>query len=986
MARTIDENELIERWTLVGEELEQIAGKRGPTRLGFACLLKYFTLHGRFPRGRGEFPGEVVAYLARQVGVAPADLGFYEWSGRTFEYHRRQVRTFLGFRECTVADADKLTSWLASEVCLRERRAERIREQLLGRCRAEGIEPPAPSRVGRILGSALRQSEDTLVRQVSGRIPPDAAAAMRTLIAEASDDPAEEAAREVFAQVKDDPGNVSLNTMRAEIAKLTAIRAIGLPASVFAGIEPKVVAGWSERAGMEAPSHLRDHDGPVQLTLLAALLHMRSREITDTLVELLVTVVHRIHARSEQKVTGEFVAELKRVSGKENILFKISEAAMDQPDGLVRDVVYPAAGGPDTLSSLIAEFKAKGSTFRQHKQRVFKASYTNHYRSGLIELIETLEFHSTNTVHRPVLDALELIKRYRATTSNATQYYARGETVPVDGVVPTELVELLHRSDKRGRARVQRTVYECGVFQTLREKLRCKEIWVAGADRWRNPDEDLPGDFEDHRVENYAQLGKPIDGEAFVGELREEMRTELAALNDALPGLDWLEIRAGRKQGEILLRPYEPAPEPQNLRRLKQAVRSRWGTVPLLDMLTETALRTGCLSAFTPTGTRGDIDPSVLAERLMLLIYAYGTNAGVRAVAAGDHGHGEDELRYVRRRYVTVAGAREAARAIANATFAARQSWLWGEGSTAVASDSTHVTAFDQNIFTEWHSRYKRGKRGVLIYWTVERNGALAVHSQLLSCSASEVHAMVEGAMRHGTDMDLETNYVDSHGASFIGFGITRLLGFDLIARFKQINHMKLYLPDRGAADTYPLLGPALTRPIRWDLIGQQYDPMIKYATAIRQGTASTEAILRRFTKDVTHPAYAAMLELGRAQRSIFLARWLRDRDLQRETTAALNVVENYNGVNDYIHFGKSGEFASNRRDEQELGMICLQILQSALGYVNTLMLQDVLAESDWADVLGEADKRGITPLFTSNMTPYGDIQLDTQRRLALSG
>lgn len=272
----------------------------------------------------------------------------------------------------------------------------------------------------------------------------------------------------------------------------------------------------------------------------------------------------------------------------------------------------------------------------------------------------------------------------------------------------------------------------------------------------------------------------------------------------------------------------------------------------------------------------------------------------------------------------------------------------------------------------------------MLIYWTVERNGSLAVHSQLLSCSASEVHAMVEGAMRHGTDMDLETNYVDSHGASFIGFGITRLLGFDLIARFKQINHMKLYLPDRGGGDTYPLLGPALTRPIRWDLIAQQYDPMIKYATAIRQRTASTEAILRRFTKDVTHPAYAAMLELGRAQRTIFLARWLRERDLQRETTAALNVVENYNGVNDYIHFGKSGEFASNRRDEQELGMICLQILQSALGYVNTLMLQDSLAEPEWADVLGEADKRGITPLFTSNMTPYGDIQLDTSRRLAL--
>jgi hypothetical protein len=41
VARTVDEDELIEYWTLVGEELELLAGKRGPTRLAFALLLKF---------------------------------------------------------------------------------------------------------------------------------------------------------------------------------------------------------------------------------------------------------------------------------------------------------------------------------------------------------------------------------------------------------------------------------------------------------------------------------------------------------------------------------------------------------------------------------------------------------------------------------------------------------------------------------------------------------------------------------------------------------------------------------------------------------------------------------------------------------------------------------------------------------------------------------------------------------------------------------
>jgi hypothetical protein len=204
-------------------------------------------------------------------------------------------------------------------------------------------------------------------------------------------------------------------------------------------------------------------------------------------------------------------------------------------------------------------------------------------------------------------------------------------------------------------------------------------------------------------------------------------------------------------------------------------------------------------------------------------------------------------------------------------------------------------------------------------------------------------------------------------------------------ARIKQINQVKLYRPRAGEPDAYPLLQPALTRPVRWDLIEQQYDPMVKYATAIRLGTASTEAILRRFTGDVTHPRLRRHARSRPGAADHLHPRYLRDRDLQREINAGLNVVENYNGVQDYIHFGKSGELASNRREEQELSMLCLQILQSSLGFVNTLMIQDILAEREWADVLGDADRRGLTPLFHTNMTPYGDIQLNMGRRLALT-
>ena len=127
------------------------------------------------------------------------------------------------------------------------------------------------------------------------------------------------------------------------------------------------------------------------------------------------------------------------------------------------------------------------------------------------------------------------------------------------------------------------------------------------------------------------------------------------------------------------------------------------------------------------------------------------------------------------------------------------------------------------------------------------------------------------------------------------------------------------------------------------------------------------------------------MLELARAQRTIVVCRYLHDRDLQRETEDGLNVVESWNRVNSVIFFGKSGEFATNRRDQQQLGMLALHILQAALVYVNTLMLQDILAEPEWQDVLTAEDQRGLTALFWARVGPYGEITLTMTKRPALS-
>ena len=140
--------------------------------------------------GRSELPDGAVGWVASQVKVPASDLGLFDWEGRTAERARKTVRTFLGFRECSVADAEKLTTWLADEVCSRERHAQRVREALLARLREEQIEQPSRIRLGRMIGSALRQAcvprtpgrsaaDEQLLRELTERAHASGAAADR---------------------------------------------------------------------------------------------------------------------------------------------------------------------------------------------------------------------------------------------------------------------------------------------------------------------------------------------------------------------------------------------------------------------------------------------------------------------------------------------------------------------------------------------------------------------------------------------------------------------------------------------------------------------------------------------------------------------------------------------------------------------------------------------------------------------------------------
>ena len=838
-------------------------------------------------------------------------------------------------------------------------------ERLEARCRELAIEPPTVERAERIARAALRAHEERFHADIYGRLSPAIREHLDELLGSAEGEGDRSMADEVpgsapaaLLTLRGNPGRPSLASMQEELAKLELIRRIDLPADLFNHASPRELERCRRRVAVEAPHELRRHPDAARSAWLAAFVYLRARSLTDDLVDLLIETIHRIGARAERKVERELLNDIKHVTGKHNLLFELADATLAQPDGVVREVVFPVVG-EETLRDLVKEWKATGPTYRTTLRTVIRNSYQGYYRRMVPKLLAALEFRSNNERHRPVMQALELVKRFADTK---VRTFPVDEEVPLDGVVRGLWRDAAVEKDAAGRDRINRVTYEVAVLEALREQLRCKEIWVVGANRYRNPDEDLPADFEANRDQYYEALDLPLDADRFISQLQDEMREALGTLNGGLKKNP--DVRIGPKGGGwITLTPLDAQPDPPNLKAFKAELNATWPMTSLLDMVKETDLRLNFTNVLKSPTAYETMERSVLQPRLLLCLHGIGTNAGLQRMASLESGMTAKDLSYVRRRYISVEALRRAIAIVADGTLQARNPAIWGSGTTACASDSKHYGAWDQNLTTQWHVRYGGRK----------------------SPSSSEVASMIEDVIHHCTEMEVERQYVDSHGQSTIAFAFCRLLGFLLLPRLKAIHSQKLYRPETGKADAYANLQLILSKPIDWELVRQQYDQMIKYATALRLGTAETEAILRRFTKqNVQHPTYKAFAELGKAIKTIFLCQYLHSEALRREIHDGLNVVEQWNGATDFVFFARRGEMVSNRHEDHEISMLALHLIQNCMVYINTLMIQKLLAQPHWQGKLTPRDYAALTPLIWEHVNPYGRFDLDMNTRLAL--
>lgn len=261
-------------------------------------------------------------------------------------------------------------------------------------------------------------------------------------------------------------------------------RHLQIPDDLFKHVAPKLIKKYRLRAATETTTKLSTHPIRIRYTLLAILFWCRKMEVIDYLGELLEEIIHKFGKKAEKKTKAEVIKELEKVEGKNKHILNLLEATVDCPDGVIQETLYPIVN-PETIRDIIKEMKRNKREYREKIYIKMHSSYQGHYRKSLSDILKNLEFRSNNQAHQPVIEALNLIREY---ANSGQRYFSIHDEVPVEGVIQPKWKDVIIEIDNKGVKRINRVNYEIAVLQSLRTRLRCKEIWIVGANRYRNPE------------------------------------------------------------------------------------------------------------------------------------------------------------------------------------------------------------------------------------------------------------------------------------------------------------------------------------------------------------------------------------------------------------------------------------------------------------------------------------------------------------------
>jgi len=891
------------RWYILDErDLGLIRRRRKPeNRLGYALQLCALRFPGRLLAPGEIIPAAMLRVVADQIGGDLIDIENYGLRENTRYEHSSALQHELGYRPFAGAARrsmqerlDAAAMYLVDGPALAKAFAEEFRDAR--------IIVPAASTFERLCARALVAAEQRCIMRLNAHFDTRHLKGLLSLL-EINDG----GTLSRLAWLRAPVAGRGTGDLKGLVDRLGTLRSLDLP-DAPADIPKIRLSRLAQECVQISAPHLSAMAPSRRIALLGAFAMDARTRLTDATLELGIRMTGALFKRAERRHL-DALAENKRDIGAViqshaalgQALLEARKSDTDLAQAIAQGIGWDAIEVSTQQAANLA-----GPVSRDLLERI-EAEHPRLRRFAPL-LLETFDFRSDKRAV-DLLAAIDLTRQRKV-----------GADAPI-GFVPKRWRRVIGEGQQ-----FNAKVYEICVLAALKDALKAGNVWVHGAYRFRR--------FEDRLAAAGTDLpshGASVDASSWLAERRERMATLLLEVECRAAAEDLPDAKI--RDGRLTVSPLRNA-TPDGTRNLARRLYGLLPRIRITGLLEEVDTWTGFSDGFGHLRTNSPPNDRRLLHAAMI---ADGLNLGLMRMAEACDGATYWKLAQVADWHIRDSAYRAATDLLVEAQERLPIAALWGDGSTS-SSDGQYFAASGRARAAATANLRYGTEPGVKFYTHVTDQFA-PYATTAIAASAPEAPYVIDGLLRHGGQIPIKEHHTDTGRFTDHIFALCALLGFRFAPRIRDLADKRLYVFDD--AQTTPTLAPMISRRIQTSRVEAYWPQIMAMIAATKSGQISAEYVVSTLSAAPgRNGIVAAMTELGRIERSIFMLEWMLSVDLRHRVQMSLNKGEARNNLARAVFIGRLGELRDRSHENHQLRAAGCNLITAAIVLWNTSYLQ----------------------------------------------
>lgn len=507
-------------------------------RIGFLVMLKTFQRLGYFVLV-GTVPKEIILHISRAYGFKSVPKPLINYDSTSARYrHMDIIRQHLGVTACSDDTYEALARACTEAATTKEDIADIINVAIEELVR-QRYELPGFSTFLKAAKKARITVNVGYHRAIYQALGKTGRTKIDALLAQGSRN-----IKSPWDMVKQEPQHPTVGHMREFTAHLRWLQEFSIDEEAFALIPDVKIRQFAAEAKALDATSMRDLAEKKRYAIAAILIRLQTARALDDLAEMFVKRMQKMHRLGKEALERYHIRNIDQTQNLVAMLRKVVIAAFksDDPSEKRLDAITSAVGtDPDKILEQCEAFGAHaGGNYLAFLPRIFKG-----IRSALFSLLEAMPLITTSS-DKSVLLAVSFLLQNRSAKS---EWLHNTAALDLSWVADKWWPLVAGSGIKPGTKlqQVSRRYFEICLFTQVMQELKSGDLAICGGDKFSDYRHQLLSweDFEKERAVYGEQVGLPVDGKAFVTQMREKLTAAADEANQSFPDNEAVRLENG---------------------------------------------------------------------------------------------------------------------------------------------------------------------------------------------------------------------------------------------------------------------------------------------------------------------------------------------------------------------------------------------------------------------------------------------------------